>query len=96
MTTVMNMAENGIRVLEARHMISIVLYLSENDGCIKTDLYRDVSNNPRMPSKLDELESSGLIVQEQSPDSNAVRLRLTDTGRRVSALLSEADGLMTT
>ena len=75
-------------------MISIMLYLLDNDGCIKTDLYRDVSNNPRMPSKLDDLETAGLVIQEPAPDSKAVRLHLSDLGRKVSSLLAEADRIM--
>lgn len=84
----------GVTVLEAKHMISALLYIAGNDGCTKTELYGAVSSNPRMPEKLDELESSGLILQERSADSRTVRIRLTDTGRRVSARLAEIDDLM--
>ncbi len=77
------MSSEGIRVLEERHMVSIMLHLHDNDGCTKTDLYASVSSNPRMPQKLDLLEASGLIRQESIPDTRAVRIRLTDVGKRV-------------
>lgn len=84
----------GADILEGRHMIATLLYLSENDGCTKTELYGAVSSNPRMPDKLDELESAGLIVQTQTEGSRAVRLSLTDKGRRTGELLREIDGLL--
>lgn len=84
----------GARVFEERHLISAMLYLSGNDGCTKTELYRGVSTNPRMPDKLDTLESAGLIVQDRSSDSNTVRIHLTDLGVRVSSALSEIDSIM--
>ena len=77
------MSEESILVFEERHMISIMLHISENEGCTKTELYDAVSNNQRMPCKLDHLEESGLIVQESIPDSRMVRLRLTGLGRQV-------------
>lgn len=85
---------SGIQVLEERHMVSVILFLKDNDGCMKTELYSSVSNNPRMPAKLDSLESAGLIRQEQSPESRAVRIHLTDLGREVASLLSELDSVM--
>lgn len=85
----------GARILEERHMISAMLYLSDNDGCTKTELYRGVSTNPRMPEKLNMLESAGLIVQEASSESNAVRVHLTDMGRDVVSLLNDIDSRMT-
>ena len=75
-------------------MISTLIYLSENEGCTKTELYRAVSSNPRMPEKLDILESNGLIRQETNDASRAVRISLTDLGRKVSGRLLEIDRLM--
>ncbi len=88
------MSSEGIRVLEEKHMISIMMHLSDNDGCTKTDLYGAVSNNPRMPQKLDILEASGMIVQESIPDSRAVRIRLTDVGKRVCDSLVDMDRMI--
>ena len=77
-----------ISVLEERHVIVTLLYLREHEGCRKTDIYRDVSRNPRMPEKLDALEGSGMIVQEPLDDRNAVRIRLTADGREVADALA--------
>ncbi len=74
-----------ILVFEEKHMISTMLYLVGHDGCSKTELYRAVSNNPRMPQKLDILEESGLIRQESSSESRSVRLHLTEAGKAVGS-----------
>lgn len=84
----------GATVLEEKHMISTMLYLAGSDGCTKTELYRAVSTNPRMPEKLDILEQAGLIRQDCSDGSRAVNIRLTDLGNAVSAKLAEIDFLM--
>ena len=84
----------GATVLEEKHMISTMLFLADNGGCTKSELYRSVSSNPRMPEKLDMLEDAGLIMQEASEGSRAVRISLTDLGVMVSAMLAEVDRMM--
>ena len=84
----------GAAVLEERHMISTILFLSEREGCTKSELYRAVSTNPRMPEKLDILEGAGLIRQQREESSRTTRVELTDLGKRVSAALAEIDSLM--
>lgn len=86
--------ERSIRVLEQKHMVSILLFLCGNDGSTKTALYDSVSTNPRMPEKLDALQSAGLVRMEQSPDSKAVRIYLTELGRSVAGMLQDADRRM--
>lgn len=80
-------SEAPIDVLEEKHAISTMIYLLDNDGCRKTDIYRDVSRNPRMPEKLDMLENRGLIVQMPINDHNSVNIRLTDMGKDVAMAL---------
>lgn len=69
--------------LEEKHMVSILLFLMDNDGCMKSQLYDSVSRGLRMPDKLDMLEDAGLIVQESDGPYRSVTLRLTDLGREV-------------
>ncbi len=75
------MTYTGLTLFEERHMISILLYVSENEGCMKTDLYKAVSHNPRMPDKLNLLENAGLLIQDTSKNTNLVRLTLTEKGQ---------------
>lgn len=83
----------GISVLEEKHVISVLIYLCTHDGCRKSDLYRDVSRNPRLPEKLDILEYNRLIVQEPIRERNSVRIHLTEEGRRVAESLDEISRL---
>ena len=84
----------GAVILEERHMVSTLLFLHGNSGCTKTELYRAVSSNPRMPEKLNLLESAGLLTQRSRDGSNAVRISLTDLGHEVASILAEIDELM--
>lgn len=85
---------SGINILEEKHMISIMLFLDYKEKYTKTELYSAVSSNPRMPIKLDTLESAGLILQEHDSESRAVRIHLTETGRKVKNHLCRIDELM--
>lgn len=76
-----------IGVLEEKHAITTMIYLLDNDGCRKSDIYRDVSRNPRMPEKLDLLEGCGLIVQSPIDDRNSVNIHLTEMGKDVAVAL---------
>lgn len=78
--------ENSVAVLEKAHMISIMIYLLENEGCRKMELYQEVSNNPRMPDKLRELQEHGLIEQVQ--EGKSTKINLTECGRNVASTLS--------
>ena len=77
-------------------MIAILLYLHINDGCKKIDIYNNVSNNPRIPEKLDALESAGLISQTKDDLSRSMIISLTDKGRSVATSLTELDKMMKT
>ena len=80
--------------LEEKHMVSILLFLMDNDGCMKSQLYSSVSRGIRMPDKLDMLEDAGLIVQEENGPFRSVTLRLTELGRGVCKELVEIEGML--
>ncbi len=68
--------------LEEKHILSTLLYLRDNDGCKKIELYRDVSPNPRMPNKLNVLEKMGLITIDQ--ENKRSNIFLTEKGKKVA------------
>ena len=86
-------AQFASSILEEKHMVSIIMYLAENDGCKKTDVYSDVSRNGRMPLKLDMLEAAGLIEQKAC-GLRVVRLELTELGKKVCEELSIIENLL--
>lgn len=78
-------------VLEEKHLISTLMYLLDNDGCTKTELYNGVSNNPRMPYKLAQLEGLGLLTMRMAEESRAMRVFLTEKGKTIGLLLRDID-----
>lgn len=73
---------DGIKTLESKHMLSILLFLLENGNCTKMDLYNAVSKNPRMPEKLEELADIGLVTVNM--EDRTCYVDLTDKGRAVA------------
>lgn len=71
-----------IGVLEAPHMMALILYLADNDGCRKIDVYRDVSHNSTMSRRIGALEEAGLVVLEQQGRGHAINL--TERGYAVA------------
>lgn len=71
---------------EEKHVISILMYVAGNPGCKKTDIYDAVSRNPRMPEKIEILESMGLMTHETINRSSFYKL--TAGGNNIAKLLS--------
>ncbi len=85
----------SVKILENRHNISIMMYVLYNEGCMKSDIYRDVSTNPRIPDKLNSLINAGLLSMTVDKfRSNATTITLTDKGREVAEHLSCIDELI--
>lgn len=73
-----------MRVFEERNTIPILYYLSEHGSCRKTDIYRDVTRNSRIPDLLDMMEGCRIIHQEKVGARDAeVIITITDAGRAV-------------
>lgn len=83
-----------MQILEEKHMISILMYISDNEGCMKTDIYKGVSQGRGMPWKLQTLEDGGLIRSEGQEDRLMRRFYLTNMGRRASEVLRDLDNVM--
>jgi len=75
--------------LEEKYMLSILLFLKDNDRCKKIDLYRAVSTNPRMPQKLAVLEDMGLLHIEE--DGKISTIILSEKGKAICALVEEME-----
>lgn len=81
-----------LKVLENKHCIGILLAL--RDGSMtKMELYNRVSKNPRMPDKMADLESIGLLTVTKT-DSRADCVALTDKGSEVADMLVQIDSLL--
>ena len=76
---------------EEKHLINIMLYLITNGPSRKIDIYQGVSSNPRMPDKINSLESMGLVNQDMDDSSRSTIVSLT---MDVAKLLEEMDKLL--
>lgn len=81
-----------IDVFEDRHAISILLYVADNPGCKKTDLYGHIPRNAHTPSKVANLEDAGLLKQTQRYSS--ILLSPTDAGAEIAGMLKEIDRIL--
>ncbi len=73
--------------LEEKHLISTLVFLMNNGPSRKIDIYAAISNNPRMPKKLDALEEMGLLRQDFDVMSRSTIINLTEKGTRVANML---------
>ena len=81
-------------LLETSNTLDILLYIRDHPLCKKTDVYRNVSRNIRIPAKIDEMEGMGLILFGGVIGSRATHLLLTDKGIRFVSLLTEAESVL--
>ena len=86
--------ESSMVEFEEKHLIAIMLFLSINRTCRKIDIYTKVSSNPRIPDKLDKLESLGLITQTMPSGTRSVIISLTEKGGIVADNLAELDKIV--
>ena len=83
--------DDGIRLLEEKHVMHILDFIGSNPDCMKTEIYKAVSHNPRMPDKLNMLEREGLILQEKKDPRGTTTITLTEKGERIALLLEDID-----
>ena len=81
-------------LLETSNTLDILLYIRDHPLCKKTDVYRNVSRNIRIPAKIDEMEGMGLILLGGVIGSRETHLSLTDRGVRFTYLLTEAESVL--
>ena len=81
--------DNPLPVLEERHMMDILMYLYTHGRSKKTDVYKGICLNSRMPEKLIRLHHAGLIVIHAYEGSYNTRgdVELTDYGARVTQVV---------
>ena len=76
-------------ILEQSHMVSIIMYVHDHPGCMRSDVYRDVTRNANTLWKMRMLESHGILDMSSRGPYNSCLLRLTDRGERLAELLLE-------
>lgn len=83
-----------IEIFCDRHVIPILMFLSENGPCLKTAVYNGISRSMGISDKLDDLEEARLIKQDASPNGMTVTLSLSNLWKDISNRLVEIDRML--
>jgi predicted transcriptional regulator len=83
------MGRYKVSQLEERHILSILLFLMQHGNTPKSMIYENISKNPRMPVKLELLESLGLISFERKDTVTVVGL--TEKGTVLADAISHME-----
>ena len=78
--------------LEEKGMFGIIVLIHDRRYCTITDLYRDISRNPRLETKLDILEDMGLISCDMVHGHRMYTL--TPKGEIIAQYILKIDGMV--
>lgn len=87
-----SMKKSRIEVFANTHSPSMIIYILDHDGCKKTELYKEVVKNSRMPDKLNALEAEGLIRQVRL--GRSTRIFITEKGEEVAKLMKDIASIL--
>jgi len=81
-----------IKGMEDKHKISILIFLLKNGPSMKSKIYENISTNPRMADKINELVEMSLVTVDQRKfENNAMFVDLTPKGTTVAKKLYEIE-----
>ncbi len=78
------------RIFEERNSVAIILFLYLYGPKTKTELYKNISSNPRMPQKITMLENSG-ILRGVEGFGGRMSFELTELGRKYAVALCDLE-----
>jgi len=79
------------KIFGEKNMVSIIMSLYLFGPQKKSDLYRAISTNPRMPQKLQILENYGIIKSTMDIPSGRTIIELTDLGVKYGSSLESLE-----
>lgn len=65
----------------------MLLYLADHDGCMMSELNRDVLCNRSIPELLERIERAGTV--ERVREGRTTRIFLTDKGKLIVGMLED-------
>ena len=81
-----------LEILGSKHVIPMILFIRETDGCRKTDIYQNVSRNAKMPDYIRSLQEIGIVEISEGNGSSVINL--TDKGKTIADLLGQISELI--
>ena len=79
------------KIFGEKNMVSIIIFLYLYGPRTKTEIYNQISKNPRMPIKLDLLERYGLISKNDDHPTGRKVMCLTELGERYARSLESLE-----
>ena len=79
-------------LLSSSGTADILLFVSENPLCLRSDIYRRIGRSSATSDKIGRLVSDGLLVSTEIDSRNY--LELTDRGRLLTEKLGALDGTL--
>lgn len=80
-----------MKILESKHLLSILLFVNEYGPCRKSDIYENVSWNTNIPKKIALLEEIGLLFVDED---NRNSIFLTESGWLVAFQLGIVESII--
>ena len=74
-------------LLTGANTVDIILYIREHPGCMKSEIYSNITRNVHTVEKLRDLADRGLLTMDES--GNRSFIMLTDRGMVVADALLE-------
>lgn len=81
------------RIFNERHTSDIIMYLYLFGPKHRTEIYDAISRNPRMPIKLDLLESYG-VIKTYEEGQRQMLVSLTSKGTKLAAGISNLEKIL--
>ena len=79
-------------LLSSSQSANILLFVSENPYCLRSDIYRSIGRSSATSDKIRRLISDGLLASTEIDNRNF--LELTDRGRLLTETLGALDGTL--
>lgn len=86
----------GIPLLENTSNIGLILFILQNEGCTRQQVYDGYKRNALMPQRIDSLVDAGVLYSTEGAGSRNrnSRLFLTERGREIALMLRRISELL--
>lgn len=81
-----------LTILESKHVISMIIFIRDTDGCKKIEIYQNVSRNAKMAEHIRTLQDMD-VIETFVRDGSSV-IGLTEKGRMIADLLKQISDLI--
>lgn len=81
-------------LLRSANSLDILLYIRDHPGCVKSDIYREITRNAHTTDRIGRMVDMGLIDIETTARPNTVVLSLTEKGMLFTDHLLAAESVL--